>query len=97
MDKPSEQADKVIAGFADQLAWPQAMAVGCLLDHPLGRGHLGLADRRARLDIHDHRIVEVDQVVDGVAEVDAVALRPGIVGRRKYRRNALRLNRRRAA
>lgn len=70
------------------------MAVGCPLDHPLGRGHFGLAHRRACLDIHDHSIVDVDQVVGGVAEIGAVAVRLGITGRRIDRRNALGLNRR---
>jgi hypothetical protein len=39
------------------------MAVGRPLDHPFGRGHLRLAHRRARLDIHDHGVVDVDQVL----------------------------------
>jgi len=73
------------------------MAVGCPLDHPFGGGHLGLAHRRARLDIHDHRIVDVDQVIGGVAEVGAVTVRLSIAGRRIDRRNALGLNRRCAA
>ena len=57
------------------------MAIGCPLDHPFGGGHLGLAHRRARLDIHDHRVFDVDQVIGGVAEIGASTMRLGIAGR----------------
>ena len=69
------------------------MAVGRSLDHPLGCSNLRLAHCRARLDIHDHRIVDVDQVIGGVAEIGAPAVRRGIARRWIDRRDALGLDR----
>lgn len=58
------------------------MALGRPLDHPFGRGYLGLPHRRARLDIDDHRIVDVDQVIGGVAEIGTPAVGLGLARRR---------------
>lgn len=46
-------------------------------DHALARGDLGLAHRRARLDVHDDGMVEIDEVVRAVGEERSLASRAG--------------------
>lgn len=43
------------------------------VDHAALGGHLGLADSGRRLDIDDHCVLEIDQVVGGIGEEGALA------------------------
>jgi hypothetical protein len=47
-------------------------------DHPLGRGHLGLTQRGRGLDVDDHGVTQIDQVVGAIGEegLPAAGARP---------------------
>ena len=77
LDQPGKVRGGAVSGIGHQLLGPQAEALLRALDHPALGGHLGLAHRGCRLDIDDHRMVEVDQIVGGVGVEGRLARRRG--------------------
>ena len=76
---------------------PDAEALLCPVNHSSLCCHFGLPNRRCRLDIDDHRMIEVDQIIGAVGVKG-----PLTRGRRPARswigeRDPLRLHRRRTA
>ena len=68
LDQPVQQRPRAVRRVGDQALGPQAEAVHGPIDHgPCGAG-LGLTHRARRLDVHDDRVVGVDQVVVRVGE-----------------------------
>ena len=51
LNQPVEHLSRAVGGVADQLGRGEIEAFERALDHALGRRHLGLANRRRRLDI----------------------------------------------
>ncbi len=52
------------------------------LEHPALRGHLGLAHRGGSLDVHDNRMLQIDQIVGAVSEEGETAISTGPARRR---------------
>jgi hypothetical protein len=67
------------------------------VEHRLGRADFSLANGGRRLDVHDHRMLEIDKVVVGIGVDRRLVGRGCIAGRRIGRRDRLRLDRRRPA
>jgi hypothetical protein len=67
------------------------------VEHCFGRADLRLANGRRRLDIHSHRMLEIDEIVVGVGISGDGVGRSGLAGRRIGQRDRLRRDRRRPA
>ncbi len=68
VDQPAQHRPNAIRGVGDQALGMQAEPDLHPIQHGLGRADLGLPDRPCRLDVHDHAVIRVDQVVVGIAE-----------------------------
>ena len=79
VDQPAEHLAGAVGDIAGDMVRRQAEAAFRPFDHGLGGVHLLGDPGRRRLDIKDHRMVHVDQVVQAVAEHHLVATpgRPG--------------------
>jgi hypothetical protein len=89
VDQPGEVLGRAVAGVRRQPLGPEAEPLARSVQHPPLRGHLGLAHRGRRLDVHDHRVVEVDQIVGAVGEEGESAIGAGPARRRVGRRDEL--------
>lgn len=67
LDQPGEVRRGAVCGIGHEPLGPKAEALLRSFDHPALCGHLCLSDRGPRLDIDDHRVIEVDQIVGGVS------------------------------
>jgi hypothetical protein len=67
------------------------------VEHRLGGADFGLMNGRRRLDVHDHRMLEIDEVVVRISITGDGVGRSGVAGGRIGRRDRLRLDRRRPA
>jgi hypothetical protein len=72
LDEPGKVRPVTIAAIANQPLWLQADALISAFDHPALRRHFGLADRGRRLSVHDHGMIEVDQIGGAVSKVRAI-------------------------
>jgi hypothetical protein len=50
----------------DQTRWREVELFLGAVEHRLGRPDFGLANGRRRLDIHDHRMLQIDEIIVGV-------------------------------
>ena len=71
-----------IGGVGNEPLGPDMEALLRSLDHSALSGHFGLSHRGRRLDIDDHRVIEVDQVVGAVGIEGRLARRRGPARRR---------------
>ena len=90
--QPGEHLGRAIGAVGGQPLRIEAEAILGALDHRARRTDLGLADRAARLDVHDDGVVHVDQVVGGVGEEGVPLQRAGPLRRRIGPRHELRLH-----
>ena len=90
IDQPVQHLGRAVGGVANQPGRVEIEAFARALDHPLGRRHLGLADRRRRLDIDDDRVVDIDQVVGRIGKERRAPVGRGPARGRIGRRDELR-------
>ena len=95
--QPSDHRGRAVAPIRDQARRRDAELFSRAVEHRLGRGDFGLTNGRRRLDVHDHRVLEIDKVVVGIGITGERVGRSGIASGRIGRRDRLRLDRRRAA
>ena len=55
-----------VAPIGDQARRGDIELFGRAIDHCLGRADFGLANGCRRLDVHDHRVLQIDEIVVGV-------------------------------
>ena len=67
------------------------------VEHGFGCANFRLANGCRRLDIHNHRMLQIDEIVVGVGITGDRVGRSGVAGRRIGWRDRLRLDRRRPA
>jgi hypothetical protein len=70
------------SGACDKRVWLHAEAGLRPLDHRLRRPNLGLPNGSRRLDVDDHAVVGVDQIIGGVGEEGMAFVRAGPLRRR---------------
>src|SRR6059058_721878 len=68
MDQPIQHLGRAIGAVADEALGIEIEACNRPLDHALGCRHLGLTDRRRRLDIDNDRVLDIDQIVVRIGE-----------------------------
>ena len=73
LDRPRQVFCIVISGVAYEPLGPEAKALLRPVDRAPLRAHLGLADGGGCLDIDDHCVLEIDEVVGGIGEEGALA------------------------
>jgi hypothetical protein len=78
-----------IARVSRQTGWSDFELIGRAVDHRPGRADLGLSNGRCRLDVHDHRILQVDEVLVGMG-VDGGAVGRGVATGRNAQTAAIR-------
>jgi len=75
VNQPGEVLGRTIGRIGRQPFRPQPEALPRAIDHPLLRRHLGLADCRGHLDVHDDGVLQVDQVVGAVGKESQPTIR----------------------
>ncbi|MCY1299457.1 hypothetical protein D9M68_736560 [compost metagenome] len=68
LHKPGQIVSGAIGTVGDQIAWLQAKAVLCSVDHGARSANLSLSNGTGGLDIENDAMVGVDQIVGGVGE-----------------------------
>ena len=68
LDQPGQVGGRAIGCVGHEALEPEVEALLRPLDHPALGGHLGLPYRGRGLDIDDHRMIEVDQIVGAVSD-----------------------------
>ena len=66
IDQPGEHLGGAITGVGRQTRGPGVEPVGRARDHRLGRRDLGLPHRGCGFHIHDHRMLQINQIVVGI-------------------------------
>ena len=66
VDQPAQHRSGAVGGVGDQAFGMQVEPGLHPIQHGLGRSDLGLPDRPRGLDIDDHGVIRVDQVVGGI-------------------------------
>lgn len=84
---------RAVGGVGDQPFWPEAEAVAHPVNHRPHRSDFGLADRTGGLDIKDHAVVGIDQVIGGIGEIGRSTPRSGPLRCGIGMRGELRFNR----
>ena len=97
VDQPGQHLGRAVAGVGGQALGGDPEPLGGAVDHGLGRRDLRLAHGGGGLHVHDHRVLQVDQIVVGVGVDGRPAAGGGPAGRRIGGRDELRLDRRRPA
>ena len=95
--QPPNHLGRAVTRIGDQARRSDFEVFSRAVEHCLGRSDFSLANGRRRLDVHDHRMLEIDKVVVGIGVDRRLVGRGCVAGRRIGRRNRLRLDRRRPA
>ena len=82
IDQPGEHLGRAIAGVGRQTRRRDLEPVGGALDHCLGRRDFRLPYAGGGLHVHDHRVLEIDQIVVGIGIDGGPAVGGGPAGRR---------------
>src|ERR1700720_2282208 len=72
LDQPAEELARPVGGVRGEPPWFQIKALFCSIQHGLCRGNFIIGASRRRLDIHDHGILDIDEVVQPVSELYAL-------------------------
>jgi hypothetical protein len=72
LDQPAEELARPIGGVRGKAPCFQIEALFCSIQHRLCRGNLIVGASRRRLDIHDHGILDIDEVVQPISELHAL-------------------------
>ena len=95
---PANQSlGRAVTCIGDQARRSDFELFGGAVEHRLGRADFGLANGRRRLDVHNHRRLEIDEIVVGIGVDRRLVGRGCVAGRWIGRRDRLRLDRRRFA
>jgi hypothetical protein len=81
VDQPPQDLGQSIARLSRQTGRGDFELIGGAVDHRLGRPNLRLAQRCRRLDVHDHRMLQVDEGVVGIGVDGGAVGRAGITSR----------------
>jgi hypothetical protein len=92
--QPPNHLGRAVARIGDQARRGEIELFGRAVEHRLGRSDFRLANGRRRLDIHNHRMLQIDKVVVGIGVDRRLVGRGCVAGRRIGRRDRLRLDRR---
>lgn len=68
MDQPGEVLDRAMGAVGGEPRGPEAKALLRSVEHGAGRADLGLPDGATGLEIDDDGVIEIDQIVGGVAD-----------------------------
>jgi hypothetical protein len=74
IDQPTEHLGRHITGFGTQVRRGDVKPIGSTVDHRFGGGYLRLAHGCRRLDVHDHGMPTVDEIIIRIG-VDRGAVR----------------------
>src|SRR5580704_562697 len=72
LDQPAEELARPVGRVRGEPPWFQIKALFCSIQHGLCRGNFIIGASRRRLDIHDHGILDIDEVVQPVSELYAL-------------------------
>src|SRR5580704_12509891 len=89
-DEPAEELARSVRRVGREPVGLQTQRLFGALDHGLGRSHFVVGAGRSGLHIDDYRVRDVDQVIEPVAELDALVGFRGPSGARVHRRDHLR-------
>jgi hypothetical protein len=64
--QPPNHLGRAIARIGDQARRGDVELFSRAVEHRLGRADFGLTNGRRRLDVHDHRMLQIDEIVVGV-------------------------------
>ena len=95
--QPPDHLGRAVAAIRDQARRREVELFSRAVEHGLGRADFGLTNGRRRLDVHDHRMLQIDEIVVGIGITGDRVGRSGVAGGRIGRRDHLRLDRRCAA
>ena len=82
VDQPRKVRSIAIAGIGRKALGPVAEPLVRAINHPSLRGHFSLANSGGRLDIHDHGMLQIDQIVGAVSEEGEATIGAGSARRR---------------
>lgn len=71
-DQPVEEPAGTVSSIGGKPAWLETEPLLSPLDHYLGRGDLVVSPGRSRFHIDDHRVLNIDQVIEPVTELHAL-------------------------
>ena len=95
--QPPNHLGRAVTRIGDQARRSDFELFGRAVEHRLGRADFGLANGRRRLDVHDHWMLQIDEVVVGIGITGDGVGRSGVAGGRIGWRDRLRLDGRRPA
>jgi hypothetical protein len=95
--QPPDHLGRAVTAIPDQAQRGQVELFSRAVEHRLGRADFSLTNGRRRLDVHDHRVLQIDEVIVGISISGDGIGRSGVAGGRIGRRDRLRLDRRRPA
>ena len=74
--QPPDHLGRAVTRIGDQTRRRDIELLGRAVDHRLGRADFGLANGRRHLDVHDHRVLQIDEVVVGIGITGERARQP---------------------
>ena len=95
--QPPDHLGRAVAAIGDQARRGDVEPASRAVEHCFGCADFRLANGRRRLDIHDHRMLQIDEVVVRISITGDRVGRSGVAGRRIGWRDHLWLDRRRPA
>jgi hypothetical protein len=64
--EPPNHLGRAVTRIGDQARRSDFELFGRAVEHHLGRADFGLANGRRRLDVHDHCMLQIDEIVVGI-------------------------------
>src|ERR1700733_8559033 len=95
--QPADHIGRAVAPIRDQARRGNVEPSSRAVEHRLGRANFRLANGCRRLDIHNHCMLQINEIVVGIGITGDRAARSGVARRRIGWRDPLRLARRRPA
>src|SRR5277367_2274337 len=80
--QPTDHIGRAVASIRDQARRSEVELFSRSVEHGFGRANFRLADGCRRLDIHNHCMLQVDEIVVGVGITGDRVGRSGVAGRR---------------
>ena len=95
--QPPDHIGRAVASIGDQARRSEVELFSRSVEHGFGRANFRLANGCRRLDIQNHGMLQIDEIVVGVGITGDRVGRSGVTGRRIGWRDHLWLDRRRPA
>ena len=80
--QPSNHLSRAVTRIGDQTRRSDLELFNRAVEHRLGSADFGLTNGRRRLDVHDHCMLQIDEVVVGIGITGDRVGRSGVAGRR---------------